>query len=442
MTDVGWHRVFDSLRDRDVAPSEISAALNGAVSARDITDWKRGAKRPPLHLLPQLSVVLGERTTYLAELLGTVPSADAATIGIETAVRELDLLRQRIARSRGEVESQAAESVARIASTAVTSGRWAVAIWPAIAGPPNCRIHVSDRIDFQRVDGTPVTDDQVAAEFGGLLAEAGAVRSTNVPRWADPSSAQTSSWSLVRYAFEFPPQPMWFSQPSLSISVVGLSENVQTRTIAATIARAVGYGHRASSLTTTFNDGPLTKDDPENESRLRTHQAWQVAPMPRYVNSHFGLPRLDAPGDGADTVADSAYAWLGDVRPGRFTVWVRESDEMAKTSSAATRHWREHLDAITSKRSDVVVINHGASRSKVADRDERVQIALEVAEEAIEVSLHRGLLHWTSIASALRSHADSQSRSWAVSEYVLGRLLERDSSRSAPTTTRHSVPSR
>lgn len=177
--DTAWDAFFDYFETYDGTPSQIAERFNdGAgvpiVTSAQVRDWRRRHSRPQLSQLPELSYHWAGDPLYFARLLGAIPED-----GIDSEL----YAQKRILELRGELldletQVRAADTTAatgRIVAAATASGRWAVAVHPAVEGPTGVPIHVADRLDFlylpDRLSGPTTVREALEADLGDALSQ-------------------------------------------------------------------------------------------------------------------------------------------------------------------------------------------------------------------------------------------------------------------------------
>lgn len=324
-------------------PKALADAMNGllgdvdsatydehVVEAVDVRNWLNRRTNPRLERIPTLGEALeagrsgagGWDPLFLPRAMGVIPaSSENLAIELALAVHRLQVRYNRLQNdtaARGQAHGAAA-----IVQRACESGDWAVAVWPAIEGPPNCRMHVADRLDFRRTSGALFTRDDLWNDFETVLRGAGAIPATSHPRWtqatdddvsSDGSARRISHWAVPRVGA---PRASTTSQPwpgVSSITVVAVTVQSWANDVASHLADALGYG--LSSTRDMSMDLFGIRDGVNADEARRQLQQWLVEGPPRKrVWSHWS--RTDPILAGTERIPQ-------DLR----VLWLHESDEL------------------------------------------------------------------------------------------------------------------
>lgn len=377
---------------REVSASALATLLGPEVNEDQVRNWRKGLARPPLHLLPRISEVLGmggdrpgeHDPAYLLTRMGLLPMTSATDpISIAYRVQKLELrYREALERNAAAGREFGASSIAR----AVTrSGKWAVAVFPAIEGPPDCRMHVADRIDIIRTDGEPTNDEEVFADplLHQSLRDAYAVRSTRFPRWIS-EDASVSRWSVAHVGAPMSPRRRTTHPGAVAALCYALTVESWVNDVASLLATAIGYG-LSTTRDLAMEVTGVSAGSTSTAARNLAHSAFLRQPPKRRVWSHHAVP--------TEQVSDPFATRRDDVP----IVWIREDDVLLeqfarRPGSEPIEFLKEGRDAldeqVRGRGADVLVIEaHGA-----LDIAARWAQVLEHVRRSIEHFENRGLL--------------------------------------------------
>ncbi|MFE4542413.1 hypothetical protein [Arthrobacter sp. NPDC056727] len=260
---------------------------------------------------------------YLAEKMGIIPETPSREDVVDLAyrVQKLEL------KYHGALEraSEAANfaGAAGIVSAAVQSRNWAVAVWPAVEGPEECRLHVSDRIDIRpnvyEID--PEITPQVVWEdpvMRDALRVAYAIPAGRKPRWSYHEPGVTS-WSISHIGKPMAPT-IRAEHPGFStINFYSQTVDSWVNDVASLTATVLGYG-----LTTTRDLAMeyygIFGDQILGEHREPMHRWLLDRPLRRRVSSHYG----PISNKGPTPFANSADEFNGHT----FHVWLQEDESL------------------------------------------------------------------------------------------------------------------
>lgn len=301
-----------------------------------VAAWRQPHRGTPrLGLLPAIARELGmgrtEHREYdplqLPRIMGMIPSPPGTSdvnhaVDLAYRVQKLELKLIEAQERAGDQGRRA--GAAGIVRAAQASGRWAVANWPAIEGPPDCRLRVAERIDIIRTDTsdpTPLTAEEVwaDAEMRHALRSAYAIRATRGPRWADHSTVPVSSWSILHVGGPTSPLIRVAHPGAPSIAVTALTVDSWANDVASLLATSIGYGLSSSRdmAMEVYGIGP---QDQTTDQRLDIHHRFLERPPKRRCWAHYsGLS------SGWDTLLDTPQKRAD---PEILHVWLPESDEL------------------------------------------------------------------------------------------------------------------
>ena len=323
------------------------------VSDDTVNNWRKGLTHPRLEMLPRIgrALRLGGGTegahdpTYLLRRMGLLPAGEHVdAYALAYRIQKLDL-RWREALERN-AQAGRDHGIAVILNAVRKSQRWAVAIWPAVEGPADCRMHVADRIDFQRLHtDRPVHNDEVFHDevLHSALREAYAVPSTRTPRWSGPKNDAVSTWSISHVGAPMSPHRRSAHPGAASVLCYALTVDSWVNDIASLLALALGYGLTTTrDLAMEVTRTPLGKS--RTESLSHAHSALLAHPPGRRVWSHHAPAGIPCPDPFAVNKRDVPV------------VWVRETDALLEQHCAqrhlsldeALRH-RNSLDSLAAE---------------------------------------------------------------------------------------------
>ncbi|MBW4818430.1 hypothetical protein [Rhodococcus qingshengii] len=450
---------------REIAPKKLSDYLEApGIDHFTTSNWKQGKARPPLDLLPKISEALGKDPTFLAQQMGIVPNAEQSLDHIVRVQKRLMDLETSLDKLDRYVANRRDKAIGKIVAEAARTDRWAVAVWPAREGPDGFEFHVSDRLDFTRVDGEAVTHAALQQEkrLSELLAQAHAVNSPDVrPRWSRPTGDDTESegkgphvlrLSVPRLTSTFSPGTATPIRKQGSVAVVALTVNSWAMDTAGFLARILNYGFMSSRAIATESTGyRVHRSAAQSKLRSDAHATMLAHPEPRYVWGHVGRQNpVDFFPDPRD--------W-----PSTLTcVWVRESDDLfTNTITEANRakylEARDAMDAyvkaLESKTNRIIQVEanypkdtNGAPLARSESRNPRMAEAFENAVLVVEQMIRRKFVDQQTIESTVASMSESnEDRSsiahtmhrWLAAEGRLGAV-----DRSVYSSSSHSSSSR
>lgn len=220
-----------------------------------VGNWRKGRSHPRLGQLPGLAQVLrmGKDATgatpdplYLLRRMGALaaPPDDGLLIDAADRLQKLELKLADAMERAGSYGRQG--GAAGVVRAATASGRWAVAVWPAVEGTPDCPLRVADRLDIRHSDGRPTSTGDVWADpaLKAALRAAYAVPARRTPRWS--TDQDTSHWAISYIGAPASPIVQLPHAGVVSVSCVSLIVDSWVNDVASLLAAALGYG-----LTTT-----------------------------------------------------------------------------------------------------------------------------------------------------------------------------------------------
>ncbi|GAB19281.1 hypothetical protein GOEFS_079_00090 [Gordonia effusa NBRC 100432] len=338
--DTAWDAFFDYFEAYDGTPTQIAERFNDGAGAPIVTsaqvrDWRRRHSRPQLSQLPELSYHWAGDPLYFARLLGAIPED-----GIESEL----YAQKRILELRGELRdlekqvraSDTTAATGRIVAAATASGRWAVAVHPAVEGPTDVPIHVADRLDFRylsdHLSDLTTLREALEADLGDAFSQNHVVFAPrghtvwspkNTESESSPSSASVAlslRYSVAHTVSPFGPTRTWDHVGVRSVAVVSLTLGTWPFDVAALVARMLGYGFVNTRGLSQWRrpTGGLPANEDLWRYRADAHQDLLASPWHRYVWGHVGAWNQDA----------SALLPTGHHSPHVKLIWLRESDDL------------------------------------------------------------------------------------------------------------------
>lgn len=283
-----------------VTSAELAFRLG--IDEETVANWRRGRSRPPLTALRRIVQEIARQRGVEGDTNFTVRSLLREMGVLEPDVAESDLVDRGLRLQKLELKLEEANATAaalgrrlgagRVVQAAVESGRWAVAVWPAYEGPEGYEaIHVSDRIDITRVDGSDLslTAEEVWRDpiMKAALRATRALRATASPRMAQYLNMPVSRWSISHVGS--PRDPIAVSPwPGLnSLCFVSVSVQSWANDVAALVAFALGYG-LTSTRDLALDIYGLAYGAAQDGARWSVHQQLLLDPPRRRVWSHSG----------------------------------------------------------------------------------------------------------------------------------------------------------
>jgi hypothetical protein len=399
-------------------PVIVEALAMNEVSAAHYADWKARGKPADQPGLAEQRVSGTADWTYLVVRMGMVPSMSRAE-AVRLATK-LSTLQSRVQEASEELSLHSLDLGAAQLVKAVTSGaEWAVAIWPAVEGfvderpdgtKLDARLHVADRVDFRRVDGTPATKAAVWDAFEEQLKAARAIPTLpGGERWpsAKGDRGSVSNWSIRRLGAPHASEIDYSYANLHSVAVTSLSVGSWANDIADHISRLIGYGFTSSRDIATDLYG-LTDPGAFGESRsLIHHDFLRGGLMLKRVWGHFStnesaLPELlgDPIGSKTFTVYLREHDADLEVEARRLVKWDedRRKDAFASSTESLPRGYDEILALLHDRRravdilladldsDDVLNFDLGEHRGKTR-RDGKFRECFEIAAATVH--------HWT-----------------------------------------------
>lgn len=381
-------RCFNSYAKlRGISDKDLHPLLNHlAASPEIISNWRRGRSSAPLAAIPIISKALGiggdsagqdDPTFILREmgLLGASRETEAARISYD--VQRLEMRLRNLRNELGQLDRS--NGVASIARIARDSTEWAVAIWPIVAGPISCRMHVEDRIDLKRVDEASTTSSTVFEDplWHDILRRTHAIPGQTQSRWLQ-SDSSVSKWTISHARTPTLPNVRAHYPSAPSVCVYGINIDSGANEVAKLVSVALGYG-----LT-------MTRDE-----------AMELMGIPAWLGATEWIPRARAHQNHLDN-PPTAVVWahhappLEELNPDVFAVqddnvpifWLRESEDLFR--AYCTRwpranvdellHFRKLVDQMASVRANITVIDVNSSKSLDASWNQHLHVAKQILE--------------------------------------------------------------
>ncbi|WCT06143.1 hypothetical protein [Rhodococcus qingshengii] len=402
--DKSWKEFFEYFTNFDGSAADIAARFNAGskrpiVTETQVRDWRRRHSRPHLTQLPELGHHWDNDQLFFARMLGAIPKD-----GIKTEI----WLQRRLMELRGSVHELDAivrsrdttEATGQIVAAATASGRWAVAVHPAIEGPTGVPIHVADRLDFRCIGDSSATAgsdrEQLETDLEQAFSRNHVVYSPKVKStWA----TEEDEGSALRYAVahttaNFGPTRMWDHVAVRSIAVVSLTLGTWPIDVAALVARMLGYGFVSTRALSRGHrpHGRIPTDEEATQYRADVHQDLAHHPWHRYVWGHVGGPGVDP---------DTFFPRQTD--PGLAIIWLRESEELirglaigsAKETRARRRfenELRQQQDTLAHASAQSGAVHEIVCESRDAGprglKEPRWDRTFEIAADIVEHLLH------------------------------------------------------
>jgi len=329
--DPAWTAFVEAVRRRCAARgSHAELAERLGVLPTEVADWLRLRSRPPLRELPRIARALGMAPDMLLTEMGLLDGPVTAASDAQLSLEVLEL-RQRLAEQ--SIDPTGTTAAGRVMEVAHASGHWAVAMWPAIDGPADVRVHTADQLTFRLLPHVQVTEESSDAllrdDLGALLdlLLATEVDASRTPVWPSAEWSGERHFSIRRHAV--PRAPVRVSQVGelSSLLVCSLTSRAWPNSVAALLAEALGYGYTSVGQLVSVHEGPITDRETRHERREEFFGQMLARPPLRYVWSHFA----PAPRDGSDAMLRlAAEGWA----PGLAVVFLRADDEVLDESLA------------------------------------------------------------------------------------------------------------
>lgn len=315
------------LEEKAMTRAGLARALG--LAPEEVRNWLYLRSRPPLTLLPAIAQILGVGQEHLLVAMGVLtaprPATDANVVHLATLLTEAE---QVAVRRANDVASDLAQTgVARLVNAALDTERWGVAVWPAVEGPPECRIRVADRLLFLSVTGdTEPVAESFSADLRDALRDSGAIKVRNVanaPWRASDDGHDLLRYSIPRFTGARAPRRSVALPRLASLGVVSLVVDAWVSDVAAHVSEALGYGLTSSRSLATAAYG--VSPDAAERSRHRIEMARHLLAHPpeRYVWYHFSNRAVE---DDPITRQQSV------VGPISFLVRLRETDDLLELS--------------------------------------------------------------------------------------------------------------
>jgi hypothetical protein len=374
-----------------------------ASSTEIVSNWRRGRTAIPLGAMPIISKALGmggdnvghDDSTFILREMGLLEdprSEKAARTSysvqrLEMRLRELQNELGRLDRSNG---------VANIARMARDSAEWAMAMWPVMAGPAQCRMHVEDRIDLRRVDGSAVGYSVVFDDplWHDVLRRTHAIPARHDSRWTH-SDASVSKWTISHARTPTLPSVRRPHPSTPSACIYGINIDSGVNEVAKLVSVALGYG-----LTLTRDEAmelmgiPAWLGATEWEPRARAHQNHLEDPPSAVIWAHHAPPLVGANPDVFAVASTSVPIF-----------WLRESEALfhrycTRWPQAAVDHLlkvRSRLDSIANQRANVIVISVDSTTTIDREWAQHIDTAIQILQHPRMLpALHQSRGHWPS----------------------------------------------
>lgn len=315
--DPAWDVFVSELRDhmgrpvKDAQGRQLSRTTSRMLAARLgvdqslVDNWRQEKVRPRLAQLPQIAEALsmggGTQGEYdplfLPRRMGILAPEPAAEQLVDAAYRLQKLELKTAEAAEWAAQQGRGGGAAAIVKAAMSLGDWAVATWPIVDGPADCRMRVADRIDIRRCDNGPVNGQMVWANptLKSALRASFAVPGSRRPRWSDPGPT-VSGWSISHVGSPMSPKVPARYPNLASIAFTSLTVDSWVNDVASLSALAIGYG-----LTTTrdlaMEASGLTAQRTRPEDRMTAHRARLARTPNKRVWSHHSPLGSSSPED-------------------------------------------------------------------------------------------------------------------------------------------------
>ena len=393
--DPAWEAFAASLRRRlgSARGTHTSLAQRLGMQPTELADWLRLRSRPALRDLSKVARALGITTGELLADMGILEEPTRADDATRLSLLVLEL-RQRLAEQAGAGQSNAA--VGDLVRTALQTGRWAVAVWPALEGPADVRVHSSDRLSFRQL--SPTKADRANA-LQVLLADIGAELSRLpaveyfpevTPGWPSRRHDDELHFALLHHTAPRPPSRMTMAGALDGVLVCAMTRRSWAHNVASLIAQSYGYGFTSTDRLVDVHYGRLEDPWLRVERREEFFGEMLRNPPERYTWTHFapGVPehpdplvealeRRPAPGCAvvylreSDAAIEHAY---GDELPEEVWVQLRRRREL----------WDRVLGRLTEPWGQVIGIEPiGVGRPTLEQRDLLMERSLRIAANVV-----------------------------------------------------------
>lgn len=361
---------------RTMTSLDLAAALQFQVSENVVSNWRKGRSKPNLDLLPRISEVLGMGSPeagnhdpgYLLTRMGLLPQTERSN-AYSLAYRVTSLENRYRESLERMSELGRLYGVTSIVQAAARSMRWAAAVWPAVEGTPDCRMHVAARVDLRRLDGAPATVDAAWADpdLHKALRDAYAIPSTRGPRWSTADDT-VSRWSILQLGGPMSPLRRIAHARLPAVHCYSLTVASWINDVAHLVAYAIGYGF-APTRDVAMEVSGIHLGSTRAVDRTAAHAHFLKHTSTRRVWSHHAPPTDEHPDPFAALDTDVVH------------VWLRESDDLLRQH--ATARDGVDLNALLRSRDDVDRLAGTAERDVLvldvdvtADVEQRWQQAL------------------------------------------------------------------
>lgn len=318
--------VADKLREGN------SPFTDNHIDGTGISAWRRGSARPRFEDFMFVGRRLFNDPFFVARTLGIIPDDESLLTehnALFTRVRELEYQQRDLEKS---IHKQADSGLQHVVATTCETKSWAVAVHPAVEGPPGVPMRVADRLDFKRIDGQTAHRQVLQSDLGQIFSAYNVLDSRHAtPRWSGlaelDAAGERKDDGILRYSLSHTTAPFAPVRPSVHkhlpfVAVVSGTWAPWTVEVAAFLARVIGYGLTSTRALSRSGFG-MSNPAEAAKYRTRVHRDLLQHPHPRYVWGHFDIN--DNPGD----------FFPGESTPpieGMEIVWLRESDELVRES--------------------------------------------------------------------------------------------------------------
>jgi hypothetical protein len=360
--DDAW-AIFMGILDSRLAELELTATWLAKTIGEDpakVRSWRHPSRdgslrHPTLAQLPAVARALrlgGDDDEeydplFLPRQMGILPDA------VSTEVFDAEFRLQKLKLKIMDAQASAAElgrhnGALEIAKAAMSSGKWAVSIWPALEGPRDHLMHVADRVTIIRTNPTlrgELRWQELWADpkMKFAIRSAEAVQSGRLERFLPRQEHSASHWSISHIGS--PSSPI-VTKPHLGLGSVGFASLTSlsgVNDVASIVAKVIGYGlstTRSLAAATTGMGQPVHA----LIHRQTAHSNFISRPPKKRCWSHHGIvPKgWTHPFDSDGEESDTAFVWLS------------ESDSLLRRAAAEQPDHIESEEILTAERNRMI----------------------------------------------------------------------------------------
>lgn len=329
-SDPAWPAFREWLKREMNEPGRILyrvMASSIGVKEETLRSWRRGRSRPHLDQLADIAdavATLRARPRWqvhkeLLSAMGLFRDSATAEEVLDAAHRYERLQQKAAAAAEQAARFGRVAGASAVAQAAVSTREWAVAVWPAVEGPADCRMHTADNIDFRRTDGRPVRQEEVWDHpiLKTALRASYAIPAHGGQRWH--GGEDVSSWTILHLGLPRSPLRTTVWPGLATVQFFALTRASWVVYLADLTATALGYG-LSTTRDLVLEAYGARYDDASPEHLWEAHRYLSERPPSRRVWAHYGWHE-----GSAETPFDHhGGPWRDDV----IYVWLKESDEM------------------------------------------------------------------------------------------------------------------